>query len=85
VDYSTSQPPTIQKIAHGIEVERWKCNPYGDGEAWRLAVRTTQSAEELCKGHRRATFAVLPVPETMGELALQLPDLPGFACSGVDA
>ena len=37
------QPPTIQEIAHGIEVERWKCSPYGDGEPWRSTAPTIRS------------------------------------------
>ena len=82
VDYSDDpKPPTIQEIAHGIGVERWKCNPYGDGEA--VALNGTDNPErmkELCKGTPPSYFRrPYPCPKPVGELALQLPpDLPGL-------
>ena len=75
------QPPTIQEIAHGIGVERWKCNPYGGGEV--VALNGTDNPErmkELCKGTPPSYFRrPYPCPKPVGELALQLPpDLPGL-------
>ena len=83
VDYSDDpKPPTIQEIAHGIAVERWKCNPYGDGEAVALGgTDNPQRMKELCKGTPPSYFRrPYPCPKPVGELALQLPaDLPGLA------
>lgn len=83
VDYTDDpQPPTIQEIAHGIAVERWKCGPYGDGEPVALnGTDNPQRMKELCKGtppsYVRRPY---PCPKPVGELALQLPpDLPGLA------
>ena len=82
VDYSDDpKPPTIQEIAHGIGVERWKCNPYGDGEAVALnGTDNPQRMKELCKGTPPSYFRrPYPCPKPVGELALQLPpDLPGL-------
>ncbi|MHB8864665.1 MAG: glycosyl hydrolase family 95 catalytic domain-containing protein [Pirellulaceae bacterium] len=83
VDYSDDpQPPTIQEIAHGIGVERWKCNPYGDGEAVALqGTDNPQRMKELCKGTPPSYFRrPYPCPKPVGELALQIPpDLPGLS------
>jgi hypothetical protein len=79
VDYSDDpKPPTIQEIAHGIAVERWKCNPYGDGEAVALnGTDNPQRMKELCKGTPPSYFRrPYPCPKPVGELALQLPPDP---------
>ncbi len=82
VDYSDDpQPPTIQEIAHGIGVERWKCSPYGDGEPVALnGTDNPQRMKELCKGTPPSYFRrPYPCPKPVGELAVQLPsDLPGL-------
>ena len=82
VDYADDpKPPTIQEIAHGIAVERWKCNPYGDGEPVALnGTDNSQRMKEICKGTPPSYFRrPYPCPKPVGELALQLPaDLPGL-------
>ncbi|HPO12708.1 MAG TPA: hypothetical protein PLI09_04625 [Candidatus Hydrogenedentes bacterium] len=69
------KPANIAEIAHGIEVEGWKCPPYGDGPP--VATRGTQNPErmkELCQGappsYNKRPY---PCPKPVGELALFLP------------
>jgi hypothetical protein len=80
VDYSDDpQPPTIAEIAHGIAVERWKCDPYGGGTPVALnGTEDPQRLKELCDGcppsYRKRPY---PCPKPVGEMAFQLPpDLP---------
>jgi hypothetical protein len=80
-DSDDAKPPTIQEIAHGIEVERWKCSPYGDGEPVALnGTDNPQRMKEICKGTPPSYFRrPYPCPKPVGELAVQLPaDLPGL-------
>lgn len=83
VDYSDDpKPPTIQEVAHGIAVEGWKCNPYGDGVPVALhGTNNPQRMKELCEGtppsYRKRPY---PCPKPVGELMVQLPpDLPGLS------
>ncbi len=69
------KPAHIQEIAKGIEVEGWKCPPYGGGPA--VATRGTENPErmkELCQGAPpNYTRRPYPCPKPVGELALYLP------------
>ena len=69
------KPAHISEIAHGIEVEGWKCPPYGTGPV--EAIRGTTNPKrmrELCQGtppsYNKRPF---PCPKPVGELAMQLP------------
>jgi len=69
------KPAHIDEIAHGLEVEGWKCGPYGNREV--VATRGTKDPKrmkELCQGappsYRRRPY---PCPKPVGELAMQLP------------
>ncbi|MGC8642489.1 MAG: glycosyl hydrolase family 95 catalytic domain-containing protein, partial [Isosphaeraceae bacterium] len=69
------KPAHIKEIAHGIEVEGWKCPPYGGGPV--VATRGTsnpQRMKELCQGTPPSyTKRPFPCPKPVGELVLQLP------------
>lgn len=69
------KPARIDEIAHGIEVEGWKCPPYGDGPP--VATRGTEHPErmkELCQGAPPSyNHRPYPCPKPVGELALFLP------------
>ncbi len=69
------KPAHISEIAHGIEVEGWKCPPYGGGPA--VATRGTKNPErmqEICQGsppsYKKRPY---PCPKPVGELAMHLP------------
>ena len=69
------KPAHIDEVAHGIEVEGWKCPPYGESKP--VATKGTQNPQrmlELCQGappsYNKRPY---PCPKPVGELALQLP------------
>ena len=75
------KPAHISEIAHGIEVEGWKCPPYGGSpvEATR-GTTNPKRMKELCQGsppsYCRRPY---PCPKPVGELAMQLaPDQMGL-------
>lgn len=74
------KPLHINELAHGIEVEGWKCDPYGGGvvEATH-GTGNPKRMKEVCQGappsYNKRPY---PCPKPVGELALHLPiDLPG--------
>ncbi len=69
------KPANIDEVAHGIEVEGWKCPPYGESKP--VATKGTENPQrmlELCQGappsYNKRPY---PCPKPVGELALQLP------------
>ena len=69
------RPAHIDEVAHGIEVEGWKCPPYGESRP--VATKGTENPQrmlELCQGappsYNKRPY---PCPKPVGELALQLP------------
>ena len=74
------RPPHIDEIAHGIQVEGWKCGPYGGPVTATRGTKNPKRMQELCQGappsYNRRPY---PCPKPVGELALNLPpDLPGL-------
>jgi hypothetical protein len=72
---SDPKPAHIAEVAHGIEVEGWKCPPYGGGpvEATR-GTRNPERMKELCQGAPPSYVKrPYPCPKPVGELALHLP------------
>ena len=72
--------PHIREIAHGIEVEGWKCGPYGGPVQATRGTKNPKRMKELCVGsppsYRSRPY---PCPKPVGELALHLPtDLRGL-------
>ena len=74
------KPVHIDEIAHGIEVEGWKCGPYGGPVVATRGTKNPERMREICQGcppsyHQRP----YPCPKPVGELALHFPaDLPGM-------
>ncbi len=74
------KPPHINEVAHGIEVEGWKCGPYsGPVEATR-GTKNPKRMREICQSCPPSyTRRPYPCPKPVGELALHFPpDLPGM-------
>ena len=74
------KPPHIREIAHGIEVEGWKCGPYGGPVEATRGTKNPKRMKELCVGsppsYRSRPY---PCPKPVGELAMHLPpDLMGM-------
>ncbi|NQT53822.1 hypothetical protein HQ576_17325 [bacterium] len=74
------KPPHIDEIAHGIQVEGWKCPPYGGPVEATRGTKNPQRMRELCQGsppsYRSRPY---PCPKPVGELAMHLaPDLMGL-------
>ncbi len=75
LDFSDDPAPAdINEIAHGIEVEGWKCPPYGGPVEATKGTDNPQRMNELCVGapdsYNKRPY---PCPKPLGELAMQLP------------
>ena len=75
LDFSDDPTPAdINEIAHGIEVEGWKCPPYGGPVEATKGTDNPQRMKELCVGapdsYNKRPY---PCPKPVGELAMQLP------------
>jgi alpha-L-fucosidase 2 len=74
------KPAHIDEVAHGLEVEGWKCPPVGTTAEALRGTKNPQRMRELCQGvppsYEKRPY---PNPKPVGELALHLPpDLPGL-------
>ncbi len=81
LDLSDNPKPThIQELAHGIEVEGWKCGSYGGPVEASRGTKDAKRMREICQGSSPSEFKrPYPCPKPVGELALHLPiDLPGM-------
>lgn len=69
------KPAHVDEIAKGIQVEGWKCPPYGGGPI--VATKGTDNPDrmmKLCQGTPPSYLKrPYPCPKPVGELALQLP------------
>ena len=75
LDFSDDPAPAdINEIAHGIEVEGWKCPPYGGPVEATKGTDNPQRMNELCVGapdsYNKRTFSG---PESLGEMAMNRP------------
>lgn len=74
------KPAHIDEVARGIEVEGWKCPPYGGPVEALRGAKDPQRMREICQSvppsYRSRPY---PCPKPVGELALQTPpDLTGM-------
>ncbi|MCL2513270.1 MAG: hypothetical protein FWF08_05145, partial [Oscillospiraceae bacterium] len=80
-DYSVDPDPVdIDELTRGIEIERWKCGPYGGKvEAVGEKPRNSERMHEICQGAPKSYNNIpYPCPKPVGELQMFLPpDLPG--------
>jgi alpha-L-fucosidase 2 len=68
------KPAHISEIAHGIEIEGWKCPPYGGPVEATRGTQNPQRMKELCQGAPPSYVKrPYPCPKPVGELALHLP------------
>ena len=68
------KPAHISKIAHGIEVEGWKCPPYGAARRGHAEAREPRAdAGNLPKLPPSYVKRPYPCPKPVGELALHFP------------
>ena len=74
------KPAHIDELAHGIEIEGWKCGPYGGSVEATKGTRNPKRMKELCQGSAPSDVnRPYPCPKPVGELALHFPpDLPGM-------
>ncbi len=74
------KPPHIREVAHGIEVEGWKCPPYGGPVEATRGTKDPGRMREICQSCPPSyTKRPYPCPKPVGELALHFPpDLPGM-------
>ena len=71
------KPAHISEIAHGIEVEHWKCGPYGGPVEALNGTKDEKRMKELCQGAPPSYVTrPYPCPKPVGELAMQLPARP---------
>ena len=77
------KPARISEIAHGIQVEGWKCPPYGGPVEATRGTTNSHRMKELCQGAPPSYVKrPYPCPKPVGELALHLPaDQPGLQIS----
>ena len=75
-----AKPAHINEIARGIEIEGWKCGPYGGPVEATRGTKNAERMREICQGTPPSYFKrPYPCPKPVGELALHLPiDLPGM-------
>ena len=75
-----AKPPHIRKVAHGIEVEGWKCPPYGGPVEATRGTKDPKRMREICQSVPPSYVKrPYPCPKPVGELALHFPaDLPGM-------
>jgi len=82
LDLSDCPKPThIDELARGVEVEGWKCGPYGGPVEATKGSANPQRMKEICQGSSPSDVnRPYPCPKPVGELALHFPpDLPGLA------
>ena len=74
------KPADIDEIAHGIQVEGWKCGPYGGPVEATRGTKSPKRMRELCQGTPPSYIhRPYPCPKPVGELALRLPpDMAGM-------
>jgi hypothetical protein len=75
------KPAHIDEVIRGVEVEGWKCPPYGGKvEATKAPAADPKRMREICKGVSPSDVNYpYPCPKPVGELALHFPpDLPGM-------
>jgi len=74
------KPAHIDEVAHGIEVEGWKCGPYGGPVEATRGTADPQRMRDICQSCPPSyTQRPYPCPKPVGELSLHLPpDLPGL-------
>jgi hypothetical protein len=74
------KPAHIREVAHGIEVEGWKCGPYGGTVEATRGTKDPKRMREICQSVPPSyTKYPYPCPKPVGELALHFPhDLPGM-------
>ena len=75
-----AKPPHIREVAHGIEVEGWKCAPYGGPVEATRGTKDPKRMREICQSAPPSYVKrPYPCPKPVGELALHFPaDLPGM-------
>jgi hypothetical protein len=75
-----AKPPHIREVAHGIEVEGWKCPPYGGPVEATRGTKDAKRMREICQSCPPSYVKrPYPCPKPVGELALHLPpDLAGL-------
>ena len=63
------KPPHIREVAHGIEVEGWKCPPYGGPVEATRGTKDAKRMREICQScppsYVRRPY---PCPKPVGEL-----------------
>jgi hypothetical protein len=74
------KPAHINEVAHGIEVEGWKCGPYGGTVEAVNGTNNEKRMKEICQGcppsYENRPY---PCPKPVGELAMHIsPDLIGI-------
>ncbi len=67
------RPAHIDELAHGLEVERWCCGPYGGPVEALNGTQNPQRMNEICQGVPPSYSHPFPVPKPVGELAFYLP------------
>ena len=75
-------PADIEEFRYGLEVERWRCGPYGGAvDALNGPPRDPKRMFEICQGCAKScTHSLTPCPKPVGELDFYLPpDLPGLS------
>ena len=74
------KPPHIREVARGIEVEGWKCGPYGGPVEATRGTKDAKRMREICQSCPPSYVKrPYPCPKPVGELALHFPpDLPGM-------
>jgi hypothetical protein len=87
MEYASDPVPVdIEEFRYGLEVEHWRCGPYGGAvEALNGPSRDPQRMFEVCQGcSKSCNQSLYPCPKPVGELDLFLPpDLPGLKISSV--
>jgi len=74
-------PAHINEVAHGIEVEGWKCGPYGGPVEATRGTADPGRMREICQSCPPSYVQrPYPCPKPVGELAVHIPpDLPGLS------
>ena len=65
-----AKPPHINEVAHGIEVEGWKCGPYGGPVEATRGTKDPKRMREICQSCPPSYVKrPYPCPKPVGELA----------------
>ena len=67
------RPAHIEELAHGLEVERWSCGPYGGPVEALNGTANKERMREICQGVPPSYKQPFPMPKPVGELAFWLP------------